>query len=450
MILSSKIASQESIRRFRNEAEATSKLDHSGIVPVYDVGELDGQHFLSMAYVTGGSLADLVKSEGPLLPRRAVKLTLSIAEASQFTHSRNVIHRDLKPANILLDEQQPKVTDFGLAKELEVDSGLTASGQIMGTPSYMPPEQASGDMSRVGPLADIYSLGGILYFLLTGTAPFSEANAIETLKLVIDQEPVSPSEYSMAVDADVATICLKCLEKDPAKRYASATELAAELHRYLNGETIHARPVGVVERQWRWVRRYPARAALEISSLLVLVASAVIGVGYAYQSELEKKNRQVTTSNKLLSEAEKSKQKALTKQQAQAAMLLMARGRFRDAFIGLGELTKANEELAHMRREGDPGEFAGDVKLREAEYTIRAKSAAASVELYREALALGLPPAEEEYVRGMLAETSPLALARFRKAVQLDPFNHSAHGALTTLLTTTWRRTCFQRPLSFG
>lgn len=276
MILSANIASSEAIRRFHNEAEAAAKLDHPGIVPVYEVGEIDGQHFLSMGFITGDSLADQVKKRGPLPTKEAARVTLAIAEAVHFAHSRNVIHRDLKPANILLDAQQPRVTDFGLAKVTDVDSGLTATGQVMGTPSYMPPEQAAGNMDRVGPLADVYSLGGILYFLLTGHAPFEGANVLETLKQVTEQDPVSPRQHNKAIDADLATICLKCLQKETHDRYRSASELAADLQRYLNGEPVFARPVGRLNLALRWTRRNPISAAV----LAISIVSLLSGITY--------------------------------------------------------------------------------------------------------------------------------------------------------------------------
>ncbi len=194
MILGGQFASDEQVRRFYVEAEAAANLDHPGIVPIYEVGQHEGQHFYSMGFVEGQSLSHRL-ADGPLPPREAAELIRKTAEAVAAAHQRGVVHRDLKPSNILLDAQgQPRVTDFGLAKRIESDSGLTAAGRVVGTPSYMPPEQAAGRIDEVGPLADVYALGATLYCLLTGRPPFQAANIPETLRQVIDQEPVSPRQ----------------------------------------------------------------------------------------------------------------------------------------------------------------------------------------------------------------------------------------------------------------
>ena len=215
MILAGQLASQQDVLRFYTEAKAAANLDHPGIVPIFEVGEHEGQHFYSMAFVEGESLAARVAA-GPLPPREAAELTKKIAQAIAYAHSHGVIHRDLKPGNVLLDEQnEPRVTDFGLAKHaLTADhpgvKSLTVTGQILGTPSYMPPEQAAGDPLKIGPAADIYSLGAILFCLLTGRPPFQAANVMDTLLQVLEQEPVSPRKLNSSVPVDVATICLKC------------------------------------------------------------------------------------------------------------------------------------------------------------------------------------------------------------------------------------------------
>jgi hypothetical protein len=209
--------------------------------------------------------------DGPLPPREAAELVKKICDAMAYAHERNVIHRDLKPANILIDGNgQPKVTDFGLAKKTEADSGLTGTGQILGTPAYMPPEQASGKTGDVGPLADVYSLGAILYCLLGGRPPFQAASPMDTLLQVLDKEPVALRILNPQVPRDLDTICLKCLNKEPKRRYASADALAADLHRYLVGEPILARPTRRVERVWKWCKRNP-RAAATISFVFLLL-----------------------------------------------------------------------------------------------------------------------------------------------------------------------------------
>jgi WD40 repeat protein/tRNA A-37 threonylcarbamoyl transferase component Bud32 len=280
MILAGRFASEDDVKRFYSEAEAAAKLEHPGIVPIFEVAENGGKHFFSMGYVEGESLAAIVTRDGLLPPRKAAKLVCQIAEAIDFAHQRGVIHRDLKPSNVLLDVSgHPKVTDFGLAKQTEGGSDLTQSGQILGTPSYMPPEQAAGEHSRIGPQSDVYSVGAILYFLLTGRPPFQSYNMMSTLKQVLEQEPVSPRQLNNEVDADLETICLKCLEKSPERRYESAAALVEELNRLLRGEPIRARRISQTARIWRWCRRKPLAAGLIVASATA-VLFLVVGLSY--------------------------------------------------------------------------------------------------------------------------------------------------------------------------
>jgi WD40 repeat protein len=276
MILAGQLADETEVRRFYTEAEAAANLDHPGIVPIYEVGQHEGQHYFSMALVDGESLAQRL-SAGPLPPREAAELTGKVAETIEYAHSRGVIHRDLKPGNILLDRKgNPRVTDFGLAKKVEGDSGLTGSGQIMGTPSYMPPEQVGGKRGLVGPVADVYSLGATLYALLTGRPPFHAATAMDTVLQVISDEPVSPRRLNASIPLDLETICLKCLEKEPGKRYTSAAALADDLRRFLKNQPIEARRSSAIERAGRWCWRNPAVAALcGITSTLLFTLTAV-------------------------------------------------------------------------------------------------------------------------------------------------------------------------------
>jgi WD40 repeat protein/tRNA A-37 threonylcarbamoyl transferase component Bud32 len=274
-ILAGNLATTEEVQRFYLEAQAAAQLEHPGIVPIFEVGEHAGQPFFSMSFIEGGSLANRVR-QGPLPPREAAGLIERIAGAVAYAHARGIIHRDLKPGNILLDKDgTPKVSDFGLAKKVAGDSHLTLAGQVVGTPAYMAPEQAAGKTDEVGPAADIYALGAILYCLLTGRPPFDSVDTLETLRQVKEQEPVPPRKRNPAVGRDLDTICLKCLQKDPRKRYASATGLAEDLGRYLAGKPILARPVGQVERAWRWCRRNPVVAFL----LAAVVTSLSIGLG---------------------------------------------------------------------------------------------------------------------------------------------------------------------------
>lgn len=287
MILAGQFAGEEDVSRFYSEAQAAANLDHPGIVPVYEVGCLDGQHFFSMGYVDGASLSKRV-ADGPLAAAEAAELTRRVAGAIEYAHSKGIIHRDLKPANVLLDaEGNPRLTDFGLARQLGGDSQLTATGQVLGTPGYMPPEQAEGRTEELDERADIYSLGAILYTLLTGRPPFQAATLVETLRQVSEQPPVAVRQLNPNVPVDLETISHKCLEKDAARRYQSARELAEELQRFLDGEPILARPISSTARVWRWARRNQAIAGLGAVVGLLVLGLAIGGPIVAFhQSEL--------------------------------------------------------------------------------------------------------------------------------------------------------------------
>src|SRR5271163_2072038 len=219
MILAGQLANDTDVKRFYTEAEAAANLDHPGIVPIFEVGQHEGQHYFSMGFVEGQSLSQRL-ADGPLPAREAAELIRRASEAIEYAHQHGVIHRDLKPANILLDSNgNPRVTDFGLAKRMQGDSGLTGSGQIMGTPSYMPPEQASGKGRDVGPAADVYALGATFYALLTGRPPFQAATTMDTVLQVIGDEPVPPRRLNRSIPRDLETIALKCLKKNPSRRY---------------------------------------------------------------------------------------------------------------------------------------------------------------------------------------------------------------------------------------
>jgi tetratricopeptide (TPR) repeat protein len=281
MILSGNHANQHDQARFRAEAEAVAYLQHPNIVQIYEIGERDGRPFFSLEYLDGGSLAQKIAKE-PLPAREAARLVQALAEAMDCAHQRGIIHRDLKPANVLLTvDGMPKITDFGLAKRLQdQDQGHTRTGAVMGTPSYMSPEQAQGQTKHLGPAADIYSLGAILYDLITGRPPFRGETLLDTLLQVKTIEPVPPARLQPQLARDLETICLKCLQKDPAKRYATAGALAEDLRRFLAGEPIQARPIPTWERAWKWARRRPAAAALIGVSLLAV--AGVIGGVFAF------------------------------------------------------------------------------------------------------------------------------------------------------------------------
>jgi tetratricopeptide (TPR) repeat protein len=295
VILGAGHAGSDQLSRFRAEATTAAQLQHPNIVQVFEIGEHDGQPYFSLELVEGGSLADRLKGE-PQPPRDAAELVRTIALAVHHAHERGVVHRDLKPANILLSSKfqvpsskseanlelgtwnlEPKVADFGLAKQQSVASHLTQSGAILGTPSYMAPEQAAGDGKAVGPATDVYALGAILYEALTGRPPFRAASAMDTVMQVLKEDPVPPSRLQPKLPRDIETICLKCLAKNPEQRYASAAALADDLGRFLAGELILARPAAPWAKAWKWSRRHPARAAvLFILAVPLPVLSAVM------------------------------------------------------------------------------------------------------------------------------------------------------------------------------
>ncbi len=258
MILAGQLANETDVQRFYHEAEAAANLDHPGIVPIYEVGRHQEQHYFSMRLVEGGSLAREV-SRFQDDPKAAARLLIDVARAVHHAHQRGILHRDLKPSNVLLDrEGRPHVTDFGLAKKVDADSRLTQSGVIVGTPSYMAPEQVAGNQSLT-PAVDVYGLGAILYELLTGRPPFRADNPMDTLLQVMDRLPAPPRLLNPIIERDLETICLKCLEKDPLRRYADAEALALDLERYLSGETISAKSVNWLERVDSALEAQPVR-----------------------------------------------------------------------------------------------------------------------------------------------------------------------------------------------
>jgi WD40 repeat protein len=281
MIRAGVLAGQEELRRFQNEVEAVAKLDHPHIVPIYEVGEHEGRRYFSMKLIGGRSLHEVL-ADFAARPRAVADLMVTIAEAVHHAHQRGILHRDLKPSNILLDEQgQPHVGDFGLAKRVGGADDLTITGAVLGTPAYMAPEQAWGRKRLVTVLTDVYGLGAVLYTLLTGKAPFVGESDWETLLQVREQPPVAPSRINAGAPRDLEIICLKCLEKDPQRRYASAQEVANDLRRYLAGEPIVARPVSAFERAVKWARRNSMLAGATGTAAAALVAVAVIAVLYA-------------------------------------------------------------------------------------------------------------------------------------------------------------------------
>src|SRR5947199_3202761 len=266
-------ATEPHMKRFRREAEAAASLNHPCIVPIYEVGERDGACYFSMGLVEGGQLDAILKRE-PLPIQRAAELIVKLARTVQYAHEHGILHRDIKPGNILLDAKgEPHLTDFGLARLVETESSVTRTMDVLGTPSYMAPEQAVGNNAAVSSVTDVYGLGAVLYQLLTGQPPFAGGTTYETIKLLLDTEPRQPRLLNPKIDRDVSTICLKCLEKDPKRRYSSALALAEDLEHWLKHEPIQARRTGVLARGRKWLQRNPTRALLA-ASLIALAAAA--------------------------------------------------------------------------------------------------------------------------------------------------------------------------------
>lgn len=340
MILSGEFASEADVRRFHTEAESAAQLDHPHIVPVYEVGEHQGIHYFSMGYVDGHPMSARIAA-APYSPREAAAILKALAEAVAYAHQRGVIHRDLKPGNVLMDRTgQPRITDFGLAKQTTGNSSLTGTGTILGTPSYMPPEQATGRADLVHEPADVYSLGAILYAALTGRPPFQADNPLETLRQVVQQEPVSPRQLNPHIPRDLETICLKCLEKQIHRRYATARELADELDRFLSGKPILARPVGVTERAWKWCRRNRLVAGLLATVAASLVIGTVVSTYFAIEADRRAdENLKLATSNRELADAEAKAKRAAFLQAANSTL---------DKSLALSEAGEVHEGLLWM------------------------------------------------------------------------------------------------------
>jgi hypothetical protein len=300
----------EELARFRTEAEVVARLQHPGVVALYEFGEFQGRHFFTMEYCPGGSLHQKLAGK-PLPPRAAAELVEAAARAIHAVHQVHVLHRDLKPANVLLGaDGRPKIADFGLARKL--DAAPTLSGQVLGTPGYMAPEQARGDTKAFGPATDVYGLGAVLYECLTGRPPFNAPDVLETLQLVIHAEPAAPSQVQPRTPRDLNTICLKCLEKEPRRRYAGAADLADDLQRYLNGQPIQARPVGAWERLRKWMRRRPAVAAL-LAAVALGLALAAAAVGLYFQMLTQQRDHAIAreqSERELRGQAEQERERA--------------------------------------------------------------------------------------------------------------------------------------------
>jgi serine/threonine-protein kinase len=284
MILASHLATPDHVSRFQREARATAKVTHTNVIGVFDVGEVEGQYYFAMEYIGGCTLAEQMQRDR-FTPEKAARLVACLARAVAHVHRQGIVHRDLKPANVLLTtDGVPKIADFGLARALDDSEGSTRTGVILGTPAYMSPEQAAGQLRKVGPHSDVYSLGAILYEMLTGRPPFRSESALHTILQVLENEPEPPRRLNPAIPRDLELICLKCLEKNIEQRYASAEALADDLERMLDQEPISARPDTLLQSARRWFRRDP----ILVTRLLGLVLGAlVLQVNYFLRDDIQ-------------------------------------------------------------------------------------------------------------------------------------------------------------------
>jgi hypothetical protein len=473
MIRAGAHASEQDLKRFRTEAEAIARLEHPNIVQIHEIGEQGGLPFFSLEFCAGGSLEKKL-SGTPLPAAEAAALLETLARAMQAAHDRGIIHRDLKPANILLasrgrespaggeaGDSRPrlaKISDFGLAKKLD-EHGQTHSGAILGTPSYMAPEQASGKQDAVGPLSDVYSLGAILYECLTGRPPFRGATIVETLLMVQADDIIPPSRLNRNVPRDLETICLKCLEKDPARRYARAADLADDVQRYLDGRPIVARSASLFERAGKWCRRHPARAGLAGMgvALVAMLITGVILQWFAYQ-KLEAANEKESKARALAEQRAHDNVVAAAREAVTRSDWNVAVANFDSAIqdkrddqlqlrverlrclFDFDHRPRLVAELDDLRQRTDLGPLASLVKLHHGDYLMSDASKAAEARgLIREALKEpeALTDADRAYAEGLLADNAADALRCYRLAIARNAFHHRALSALATGLLFT-------------
>jgi WD40 repeat protein/serine/threonine protein kinase len=348
-------ASDDERHRFLREAEAVARLHHPHIVLLYEAGEVEGKPFLAMEYVSGKTLGEAL-AENMLLPlRRAVECLKKVAEAIHYAHEHGVLHRDLKPGNVALDENfEPRVMDFGLARLMEEDSQMTMSGIAFGTPSYMPPEQAAGNVRKVSAVSDVYALGAILYQALTGRPPFRADSPVETMRQVVENEPVAPRVLNAAVPRDLETICLKCLEKEPQRRYGTALQLAQELGRCLADEPIQARPARSTEKAWRWCRRNPALAS---AIGLVFALIVLVGIGSPVALYRINRERERAENNALMEVKERQRAESVTRQSRRR--LYAARINLAQQIFEEGDVARVEELLNGLRPQSGEEDLRG-------------------------------------------------------------------------------------------
>lgn len=434
LLLLGAYSSAETIARFRREARAAAGLKHPNIVAIHQVGEQEGHPFLAMEYVAGRDLAQVVKVGLPE-PKQAVQWILGVARAIEFAHAKGIVHRDVKPSNVIVDKAGvARLTDFGLASRMADDANLTVTGRVMGTPNYLSPEAAAGMMKEAQAPSDIYGIGAVLYELLTGRPPFLAPSLPEVLRSIREVEVVPPRALNPQVPRDIETVCLKCLEKDPGSRYASAAALCEDCERVLDGRLPVARRPGPMLLLRRWAQRHA------VAVLLVSAALVVASIGYAVLRELRAERdlaRQFATLNTALGGAELSSRNGRWREALDFWGKADAAGyrdqinlglRRAEAWTELAQPERAGAELRRISRRGDLGDRRGVVLLYLGEHAMfNSANPGQGLDYINQAVKAGLTGADECFAQGLLAESTPGALEALRRTLKLNPFHHGAH-----------------------
>lgn len=427
-----------SLERFQTEALAAAKLNHDHVVPVYDVGISDGSPYYTMPYLEGGSLAEIAR-DAPIDPRLAAQYVEGVARGVHEAHQEGILHRDLKPANVLLDRRSGRamVTDFGLAK-LGGDSQLTASGDVLGSPAYMAPEQAS-NTAEADVAADVFGMGAILYFLLTSRPPAQGSTPAETLRQVVEDDPVAPRLLNRSLDRDLDTITMKCLEKDTTRRYASAEDLAADLERYQSGVPIQARPASVAHKVWRWCRRQPTTAVLIGSTVLLLLAIAIAGPVVALRQAALKRDaqrlfvegmenaRRKGRWTDILATLEAEERRGIHDPvQLQIQKILTLRA--------MGNVRESRKQIERLAKRNDFGRFDATVNLLVGDDLLAQGNQTEGLRRVQDAVDRGLEPADLAYAKALLAPDTLSAVTQLERAVALNPVHQQANNQLAFTL----------------